>query len=104
MAGPNPIIYAQVGDFNLSRTAGSALTNSNLSANNPRWLAPEVITHQVQADSCVFTYSAHRCFRGVHDTCMLMDLFLTRNFTPWPAGLWFCIGRVCLWDCVVGGK
>jgi hypothetical protein len=39
----------KVGDFNLSRTAGSALTSSNLSANNPRWLAPEVITHQVQS-------------------------------------------------------
>ena len=43
----NLLVCVQVGDFNLSRTAGSALTNSNLSANNPRWLAPEVITHQV---------------------------------------------------------
>lgn len=48
------LVYVQVGDFNLSRTAGSALTNSNLSANNPRWLAPEVITHQVRlAARCV---------------------------------------------------
>lgn len=38
----------KVGDFNLSRMAETAATNSNMSANNPRWLAPEVITHQAR--------------------------------------------------------
>lgn len=37
----------QVGDFNLSRMADTAAVTSIMSANNPRWLAPEVITHQV---------------------------------------------------------
>jgi serine/threonine protein kinase len=51
----------QVGDFNLSRTAGSALTNSNLSANNPRWLAPEVITHQVWAEDSATVVTDLHC-------------------------------------------
>ena len=38
---------AQVGDFDLSRVVEPDATASNLTANNPRWLAPEVITSQV---------------------------------------------------------
>ena len=53
------LVYVQVGDFNLSRTAGSALTNSNLSANNPRWLAPEVITHQVRLSTWLHNAIGH---------------------------------------------
>ena len=37
----------KVGDFNLSRVMEPSRTASNLDANNPRWLAPEVITSQV---------------------------------------------------------
>ncbi len=37
----------KVGDFDLSRVAEGDATASNLTANNPRWLAPEVITSQV---------------------------------------------------------
>ncbi len=41
--------HTQVGDFDLSRVAESDPTASNLlTANNPRWLAPEVITSQVR--------------------------------------------------------
>ena len=39
---------AQVGDFDLSRVVEGDATASNLTANNPRWLAPEVITSQVR--------------------------------------------------------
>ena len=40
---------AQVGDFDLSRVVEGDATASNLTANNPRWLAPEVITSQVRS-------------------------------------------------------
>ena len=33
----------KIADFNLSRVAGSVATVSSFTANNPRWLAPEVV-------------------------------------------------------------
>ena len=44
--------HVQVGDFDLSRVAEPDATASNLTANNPRWLAPEVITSQVRCTRC----------------------------------------------------
>ena len=38
----------KIGDFNLSRVEDTQEKTSSITANNPRWLAPEVISTQVQ--------------------------------------------------------
>jgi hypothetical protein len=51
---------AQVGDFNLSRVQSNdpVANSTSIAANNPRWLAPEVIANQVPP-------SAVTCLTGV---------------------------------------
>ena len=38
----------KIGDFNLSRVEDTQEKTTSITANNPRWLAPEVISQQVQ--------------------------------------------------------
>ncbi len=38
----------KIGDFNLSRVEDTQEKTTSITANNPRWLAPEVISKQVQ--------------------------------------------------------
>ena len=37
----------KIGDFNLSRVEDTQEKTTSITANNPRWLAPEVISKQV---------------------------------------------------------
>ena len=38
----------KIGDFNLSRVEDTQEKTTSITANNPRWLAPEVISEQVR--------------------------------------------------------
>lgn len=63
----------KIGDFNLSRVEDTEEKTASITANNPRWLAPEVISVQVRPDaivclmvkgnSCERNAENHRCVR-----------------------------------------
>ena len=47
----------KVADFNLSRVMDSGAVVSSFAANNPRWLAPEVVrSHDYSSASDVFSF------------------------------------------------
>ena len=54
----------KIGDFNLSRVENAQEKTTSITANNPRWLAPEVISKQVTYTSCTvgtFQQITHTC-------------------------------------------
>lgn len=52
----------KIGDFNLSRVEDTEEKTTSITANNPRWLAPEVISMQVRPDAIV-------CLMGKGTSC-----------------------------------
>ena len=49
----------KIGDFNLSRVENTQEKTTSITANNPRWLAPEVISKQVTSTWCRATTLQH---------------------------------------------
>ena len=93
----------KIGDFNLSRVEDTQEKTSSITANNPRWLAPEVISTQVQLwlspcslnVSRVLENARHLSEGTVSEGPSLLKTFAEAPVSClWPLTLWsvtFCL-------------